>query len=51
MRGSISSAERIARLKAEREPLYAQAPIHVRSEAGPHNQAVHRILKGIAQWL
>lgn len=43
--------EIIARLKAEREPLYSQAPIHVRSEAGPHNQTVQRILKGISQWL
>lgn len=44
-------AEIIARLKAEREPFYAQAPIRVMSEAGPHALAVQRILKGIDQWL
>ena len=44
-------AEIITRLKAEREPFYAQAQIHVVSESGPHNQAVLRILKGIDQWL
>ena len=43
--------EIITRLKAEREPHYSQAPIHVLSEAGPHNQAVQRILRGIDQWL
>lgn len=44
-------AEIITRLKGERDPFYSQAPIHVQSEAGPHNLAVQRILKGIAQWL
>ncbi|HZF46326.1 MAG TPA: shikimate kinase [Sphingomonadaceae bacterium] len=43
--------EIITRLKTEREPYYSQAPIKVMSEAGPHNQAVQRILKGIEQWL
>ncbi|WP_336976923.1 shikimate kinase [Altererythrobacter fulvus] len=43
--------EIITRLKAEREPFYSQAPIHVMSEAGPYHQAVQRILKGIEQWL
>ncbi|MBS1239298.1 MAG: aroK [Proteobacteria bacterium] len=43
--------EIITRLKAEREPFYSQAPIHVVSETGPHNQAVMRILKGIDEWL
>ncbi|OJW67382.1 MAG: shikimate kinase [Sphingomonadales bacterium 63-6] len=43
--------EILTRLKAEREPFYSQAPIKVMSEAGPHNQAVQRILKGIEQWL
>ncbi len=43
--------EIITRLKAEREPFYAQAPIHFMSEAGPHQQAAQRILKGIDQWL
>lgn len=43
--------EIIARLKTEREPFYAEAPIHIMSEAGPHQQAVLRILKGIDEWL
>lgn len=43
--------EILTRLKAEREPSYAEAPIHVMSESGPHGQAVQRILRGIEQWL
>lgn len=43
--------EILAKLKTEREPFYAQAPIHVMSESGPHSQAVHRILRGIEQWV
>ncbi len=43
--------EIIARLKQEREPLYAQAPIHIMSETGPHQQTTTRILKAIDQWL
>ncbi|WEK46829.1 MAG: shikimate kinase [Candidatus Andeanibacterium colombiense] len=43
--------EIITRLKAEREPFYAQAPIHVMSESGPHSQTVQRILQGIDTWL
>ena len=43
--------EIISRLKREREPFYAQAPIHIMSEAGPHQQAVQRILKAVDQWL
>ena len=43
--------EILTRLKAEREPFYAQAPIHIMSEAGPHSQAVNRILKGVEKWL
>ncbi|MBO9602434.1 MAG: shikimate kinase [Novosphingobium sp.] len=44
-------AEILTRLKAEREPFYSQAPIHVMSEAGPHSQTVQRILQGIDRWL
>jgi len=44
-------AEIVARLKAEREAAYAQAPIKVMSNAGPHGDAVHRILKALDQWL
>jgi len=39
------------RLKAEREPAYSEAPIKVMSDAGPHGEAVNRILKAIAAWL
>ncbi|HEX4848819.1 MAG TPA: shikimate kinase [Novosphingobium sp.] len=41
----------LARLKAEREPAYAQAPIHVKSTAGPQGRTVAKVLKGIAEWL
>ena len=41
----------IARLKAEREPAYAEAPIKIMSNAGPHGEAVHRILQALDQWL
>jgi shikimate kinase len=43
--------EILSRLKAEREPAYAQAPIHVMSSAGPQGQTVAQVLKGIAEWL
>ncbi len=43
--------EILTRLKAEREPAYSQAPIHVLSTAGPHSRTVAKVLKGIAEWL
>ncbi|MBO9517257.1 MAG: shikimate kinase [Porphyrobacter sp.] len=43
--------EILARLKVEREPAYAQAPIKIMSDAGPHNETVNRILQGISEWL
>lgn len=43
--------EIIARLKAEREPAYAQAPIKVVSGPGPHGEAVVRILQALDAWL
>jgi len=43
--------ETLTRLKAERESAYAQAPIHVKSGAGPHHRAVNTVLKGIDAWL
>ena len=43
--------EIITRLKAEREDAYAQAPIHVTSDAGPHGDTVHRILEALDQCL
>jgi shikimate kinase len=39
--------EILTRLKAEREEAYAQAPIHVMSDSGPHGEAVMRIIEGL----
>jgi shikimate kinase len=43
--------EILARLRDERAPHYARAPIHVVSASGPHTQTVNRVLEGIARWL
>jgi shikimate kinase len=43
--------EILSRLREERRPAYAQAPIHVTSNDGPHGKTVDLVLKGIAQWL
>jgi shikimate kinase len=43
--------EILTRLRAEREPSYAQAPIHVISGPGPQYRTIGKVLKGIAQWL
>ncbi|MGV3555058.1 MAG: shikimate kinase [Croceibacterium sp.] len=43
--------EIVARLKAEREPAYAEAPIHVSSRAGPHVDTVMRIVRELEAWL
>ncbi|WP_338245326.1 shikimate kinase [Aurantiacibacter hainanensis] len=43
--------EIVARMKAEREGAYSQAPIHVQSDAGPHSAAVARILEELDAWL
>ncbi|WAT18564.1 shikimate kinase [Aurantiacibacter sp. MUD11] len=43
--------EIVTRMKAEREASYAQAPIKVQSNSGPHNEAVARILKELDEWL
>lgn len=43
--------EILTRLKAEREPAYAEAPIRVLSSSGPQGRTVARVLKGIAEWL
>lgn len=42
--------ETILRLKAEREALYREAPIHIQSRPGPHQRAVAAILRGLEQW-
>ncbi|WP_152608550.1 shikimate kinase [Croceibacterium mercuriale] len=44
-------AEILARLKAEREPAYALAPLKVLSGNGPQADTVHRILEAIDTWL
>jgi len=43
--------ETLTRLKAERGPAYAEAPIKVISDAGPHGETVNRILQEISAWL
>jgi shikimate kinase len=43
--------EIVTRLKAEREPAYAEATFKVMSDAGPHGETVNRILQGLVQWL
>jgi shikimate kinase len=43
--------EIVARLKAEREAAYAEAPIKVMSDTGPHGEAINRILKALAECL
>ena len=44
-------AEIVARLKAEREAAYAEAPIKVMSDTGPHGDTVNRILQELDAWL
>ena len=41
----------LARLKATREPHYAQAPIHVMSGNFPHRVTMARVLAEIEKWL
>jgi shikimate kinase len=43
--------EILGRLREERAPFYAQAPIHVVSASGPHTHTLNRVLQRIAQWL
>jgi shikimate kinase len=43
--------EILSRLREERNPFYAQAPIHVMSKSGPHTHTLNRILKAIDAWL
>jgi len=42
--------EIVTRMKADREPAYSKAPIHVTSSAGPHMEAVARILEELDKW-
>ncbi len=43
--------ETLARLAAERAPFYAEAPIRVVSENGPHADTARAIIEAIDQWL
>lgn len=44
------AGEVLARLAKTRNPIYAQAHIHVRSKDGPHHRTVHAILEELVQW-
>lgn len=41
----------LTRLAAERAPFYAEAPIRVVSENGPHAETARAIIEAIDQWL
>ena len=43
--------EILGRLKAAREPAYAEAPIRVESRLGPHQRTVAAILRELDAWL
>jgi shikimate kinase len=43
--------EIVTRLKAEREPAYVEAPVHVSSGGGPHGDTVTRIVQELDKWL
>jgi shikimate kinase len=42
--------EILTHLRNERRPHYAEAPIHVVSENGPHSRTVAKVLQGLLQW-
>lgn len=44
-------AAKVTSMKTEREPFYSEAHIHVRSDNGPHEVAVARILEALDTWL
>lgn len=41
----------LTRLAQERRPFYAEAPIRVRSETGPHADTARAIIEAIDKWL
>lgn len=43
--------EILTRLSDERKAFYAQAQIHVMSDAGPHEATVNKILEALDKWL
>lgn len=46
-----NAREILARLKADREVFYAQAPIHVKSGHGPHHRTMTQVSHSILAWL
>lgn len=42
--------EILGRLRDERQPAYAQAPLHVLSSAGPHGRTTMTVLKELSRW-
>jgi shikimate kinase len=42
--------ETLTRLREERRPAYAQAPIHIMTSDGPHTITVDTILRRICEW-
>lgn len=43
--------EILTRLRSERAPAYAEAPVHVLSANQPHSQTLAAVMKGVAEWL
>lgn len=43
--------EILTRLRDERRDFYAQAPIHVMSDKGPHSRTLDKVMKGLLAWL
>lgn len=43
--------EILTRLHEERRPFYAEAPIHVMSDSGPHQETAAKILEALDKWL
>lgn len=39
----------LAELAERRNPIYAEAPIHIESDPGPHNKTVERIVEALSQ--
>jgi shikimate kinase len=44
----VDPLPRLRELAAVRNPVYAKAPLHVRSEEGPHERTVERIVEALA---
>lgn len=42
--------EIITDLKERRAPAYAEAPIHITSDRGPHGEAAMRIIEALREW-